>query len=170
MWREDDTLVIQTGFGWDGGDRRFDRRGWRGRQLSVRMNPNLPLDVDLAGGTITLSGVRAPVRASFSAGNARLDGITSPVDVLVTAGNVRVSGRFTEGESHIRCEAGNAHVHIEQGSDVVVRARAGMGRVNLPSGGGRWGLNPGTHEWVAGAGRGRLDLDVSYGNANVTAG
>jgi hypothetical protein len=169
--REGTTLVIQSAPLWnEGSGYSFGGPlGWKHRTVSVRVNPDLPVDVDIAAGTLSLWGMRGPVRTHISAGNARIEEVTGPIDVFVAAGNARITGMLGDGASRVRCEAGNVRVHLERGSSVRAKARTSLGRVRLPGGPGRGWLAGESPEVIVGDGAGTLDVETSFGNVDVTA-
>src|SRR5205807_310400 len=111
--RDGDTLVIEGddesgefAFVWAGRKQIRLGRPPHAQPLQVRVNPELPLEVEAQAGTLRLEGVRAPIKASIQAGSARLAGFEGPLDLEVQAGSVRGEGRLTGGASRLRCEAG----------------------------------------------------------------
>jgi hypothetical protein len=170
--RDGTTLVIQSDPMFDDG-RGFRFHDWsriRQRAVSVRVNPDLPLEIELAAGTLSVTGARAGVKAHVSAGNAAIDGIRGPLDLFVAAGNLRVSAVVTGDRNRVQCEAGNARVNLEPGSSVRVNARASLGRVRMPDGTGTTGIMGDGRDYVVGAGEGRLDVETSFGNVVISCG
>jgi hypothetical protein len=173
--REGDTLVIEGeddsfgmpgfAFSWRGRHRPWRGRRWGFRDMAplrVRVNPDLPLEVEAQAGSLRIRGVRAPIRAEVQAGRTEIEGFESPLDLTVQAGSVRARGRLDQGTSRIRCEAGNVRLHLEQGSSVRVHARTSWGRI-------RFNDDQADGPWVIGAGAGTLDIDSSMGSVRVTA-
>ena len=138
--------------------------------VTVRMNPDLALDADLHAGSLSVRGVRAPIRAHVAAGTVRIEGMAAPVDVSVAAGTVSVSGVLDRGASRIECDAGKVRVALDRGSSVRIKARADVGRVDVPTAGTagatEWLLGGG-HEATVGAGEGELAVRVSMGAVQV---
>ncbi|MBI4728685.1 MAG: hypothetical protein HY775_04185 [Acidobacteria bacterium] len=173
--RDGDALVVQAGtsrrFGWT----ILPRHGfvvYRGKpSLEVRVNPQLPLEVDLDAGNLAVSGVWGPIRAEVDAGSARIEGFRGPIDLRVDAGAVDLKGTLATGESRIRCSAGVVRIHLQRGSSVRIRARGSGGAIKLP---GRPDASAvvalgGTSEAVVGDGAGSLDIELSAGAVKVTA-
>src|SRR5438105_4158310 len=164
---EGETLVIEDGesvsdFGFRFGRHDFHWGGWglmEEQPLVVRMNPSLPLEVELQAGSIRTRGVRAYIKADIQAGSARIEDFAGPIDLHVQAGSVRASGSLQEGESRVRCEAGSVRLELDAASNVRVRARSSLGKVDLPGG---------ASEWVAGAGAGNLLIEVGMGKVQVS--
>jgi hypothetical protein len=156
---------------------RWSGMTWQGprgqRQLTVRMRPDLPLEVQLSAGSLRVYGVTGPLDFEVRAGSARIDGAHGPLDATVTAGSLRVEAMLRSGRSRIRCEAGSARVHLEHGSSVLVRARAELSKLSLP--------HRGTSSWATledeapgeeikiGDGEARLDIDATMSSIEVTA-
>lgn len=167
--REDDALVIEgeqdsvelPGF-------RFSwRRGYQVRfpdvrPLRVRVNPDLPLEVEAQAGSLRVRDVRAPIRAEVQAGRTRIDGFASPVDLNAQAGSVSASGRLDRGESRIRCEAGSVRLHLERGSSVRVSAHTTLGKISVDG-------RPEDGAWVIGDGAASLDIETTMGSVRVTS-
>jgi len=177
--REGDMLVIEgeedpfrmTGFqfAWATGRHR-PYRHWRpGRgfpfgdlvPLRVRVNPDLPLEVESQAGKLMIRGVHAPIRAEVQAGSTDIVDFRSPLDLLVQAGSVRARGRLDHGASRIRCEAGGVRIRLERGSSVRVSARTTLGKVQFD--------NDGSEPWVIGGGEGTLDISSTMGSVRVMA-
>ena len=141
------------------------------QKVRVRMNPALPLEVELEAGSLRVRGVHGPIRAAISAGTARIEGFDRPIEVMVQAGSVHASGRLTDGSSRIACEAGTVRVNLDRDSDVAIKARTNLGRVQLPGNpGAAFGIGVAEQEAKLGSGKGKLDIDSSMGSVTVTAG
>lgn len=176
--REGDLLVIEGddepfagGAPWF----RFGPRGgapWQAfgeRRLTVRVNPDLPLELTSTAGSLSVRGTRGPLRVELSAGSARLEDIAAPFDISASAGSIALRARIDRGESRIRCEAGSASVVLLPGSNVRVRARSVLGRLLLPQPAGTGGFGMGDErETVVGDGLATLDLEANMGSASVS--
>jgi hypothetical protein len=179
--REGDTLVIEGHddgfeigpgfrFGWHQGPPNPHRirrhgRGFRWGDttpLRVRVNPDLPLEVDAQAGKLRIRGVHGPIRANVQAGSTQISDFRAPLDVTAQAGSVVAHGRLDHGASRVRCEAGSLRIHLERGSSVRVTAHATLGKVRLGSDDPRM-------PWVVGAGEATLDIDATMGSVAVTA-
>lgn len=158
------------------------RQGSRGRlggghqppALRITMNPDLPLEVDITAGSAKVSDVRSPIRASITAGSGRFEGVRSPIEAGVEAGSLFVSGLFTEGSSELRCTAGRVKVEVDPDSNVAIKGKATMGRIQMPHGDGRdqqWsGIGLGQREFKIGEGRANLELEATTGSVIVEIG
>jgi hypothetical protein len=189
--REGDALIIEAEdhgwwtpgfyFDWRGGDwggrgrwrhqpgpvRRHHRgpRGWQDMNpLRVRVNPDLPLEVEAQAGKLRIRGVHGPIRANGQAGSTEIDDFRGPLDLSVQAGSVRARGRLDHGASQIRCQAGGVRIDLERGSSVRVSAHATLGKVVFDHEDARSGV-----PWVIGNGEATLDIDATMGSVRVTA-
>lgn len=136
-----------------------------GKELFIRVNPNLVVDVELTAGSLTTENVRFLGKVRVTAGGAKLLGIEEAHDVLVQAGQATVKGRITTGRSRIRCESGSLAVQLDDESNVTVRAESQLGKVAWA--GGHSGAGD---EVVMGNGAARLDVGVVMGHATVRVG
>jgi hypothetical protein len=155
-------LGFGAGWGW-----AFGGMGRR-TPFTVRMNPDLPLEVNLNAGSLSVTGVRSPLRLDVGAGTLRLDGVTGPLSVTVTSGAVAARGRFTQGDSRIRCELGKVAVALDAGSSVRVTGRAHLGKVVLPGKEPGFGAGLVEDTVVVGDGTATLDIETSAGAITVT--
>lgn len=151
---------LGLGFGWGGTGRRTP--------FAVRMNPDLPLEVDLNAGSLSVTGVRSSLRLDVGAGTLRLDGVAGPLTLTVTSGAVAVRGRITQGASRIRCELGKVAVQLDPGSSVRVTGRAHLGRVVLPGKEPAFGAGLVEDTAVVGDGDATLEIETSAGGITVT--
>jgi len=155
---------------WWAGEETWEREPWGRGELTVRMRPDLPLEVDLSAGQLRTDGTTGPLRFDVRAGSARIERARGPIEATVAAGSIRVEALLTQGASRIRCDAGSVRVHLERGSSVLVRARAELSKLALPDrgGGGTW--SPGDREEVKiGGGTATLDIDANMSSISVTA-
>ncbi|MDO5683507.1 MAG: hypothetical protein Q4G46_11835 [Propionibacteriaceae bacterium] len=136
-----------------------------GKELFIRVNPNLIVDVELTAGSLTTEDVRFLGKVRVTAGGAKLTGIEEAHDVLVQAGQATVKGRIATGRSRLRCESGSLVVELEDDSNVTVRAESQLGKVAWA--GGHSGAGD---EVVMGNGAARLDVGVVMGHATVRVG
>lgn len=136
-----------------------------GKELFIRVNPNVLVDVELTAGSLTTEDVRFLGKVRVTAGGAKLNGVEEAHDVLVQAGQATVTGRIATGRSRVRCESGSLVVNLEDGSNVTVRAESQLGKVAWA--GGHSGAGD---EVVMGNGAARLDVGVVMGHATVRVG
>jgi hypothetical protein len=171
--REGDAYVIksldddETGFGFSFGGPRF---GYKHPKLLVRMNPRLRLEAEVQAGTLTVRGIRAPIKVEVQAGSTRIEGFTFPIDLDVQAGSVKASGRLTEGSSRISCQAGSVRLDLDPSSSVRIKAKTSLGRISLPGTPVVTGLGGGGSETQLGAGTATLDIVAELGSVQVGSG
>ncbi len=137
-----------------------------GKELLLRVNPDLLVDVEVTAGSLTTDGVTRLGSVRVTAGGARLLGVAEIADVLIQAGQATVNGVFRQGRSRIRVESGSLTLQLVEGSDVTVATDAQLGRVSW--GGEHAGFTG--NEVVIGHGAARLDLEVVMGHASVRSG
>jgi hypothetical protein len=133
-----------------------------GKELQLRVNPSIVVDVEVTAGTLLTEGLPYLGKVRLTAGSAVLKDVAEASDVLAQAGQVTIEGRITSGRSRVRCESGSLAVHLAQGSSVVVHGESQLGRISW-SGTHEEGLD----EVVLGSGAARLDLSVVMGYATV---
>lgn len=138
---------------------------WQRRRLVVRMNPDLPLFVNIQAGNVRVDGVHGPIGIEVQAGNCRVNDFRSPLDLVVQAGNVQADGLLDGGSSKVRCEMGSVKIGLARGSSVRISARTTMGRVAIDGEGGT--LATGGKDVTIGSGAGTLDVDCTMGNVKV---
>lgn len=138
-----------------------------GASVSVRVNPDLPLQVLLVGGSLELSGVRAGASVGVEAGSAQLTG-QGPLLFDVASGSGRVDWVFT-GESKVRADMGSVSVTVRPESDTLVTADTSLGQAIVKSHTGNLKApQDGTTPTVAvGAGHGHLTVSSRMGSAQV---
>ncbi len=188
---EGDALVIEAGDedsgGWfqEGPGGRSSRASWgHGRAygwgglsagigrwktpLEVRMNPDLPLEVDLTAGSVVIRDLHAAVKLDVLAGNVRMVGVTGPLEVGVGSGTIGARAKVAQGQSRVRCELGNVNIHLESGSNVQVTGRAHVGKVSLPGRERGFGAGQVEDTAIVGTGEATLDVETSAGAITVT--
>lgn len=136
-----------------------------GKELVLRVNPSITLDVEVTAGHLVCTDVPFLGKVRLTAGGAEVRGLTQAADVLVQAGSATLGGSITSGRSRVRVESGQLTIELADHSNVTVRAEAQLGRVSFS------GAHSGTvDELVLGNGSARLDVGVVMGWANVIAG
>lgn len=146
-----------------------DRVGTPLPALTVRVNPSLPLEVLVAGGTLDLGGTKAATSIGVEAGSATINDGIGPLQLDVSTGSAKVGWTFT-GESRIRVEMGSVVVAVRPESDVQVCCEASLGQATIttatqsikaPSDGLSRAIN-------VGAGSGALTVRARMGSAQIT--
>ncbi len=133
-----------------------------GRNLTIRMNPSLPLWAKVQAGNLSIRGLQGAVKGEVQAGNCSISEFRGPLQLNVTAGNVSASGRLDGGASAIRCKMGEVQVVLEKTSSVRIKAHATMGEVSISGVGATGGK-----ELTLGSGDGTLDCDCTMGTVHV---
>ncbi len=132
-----------------------------GKELYLRVNPAIPVDVEVTAGSLTTSALPVLGKVRVTAGSASLSDVVEVADALVQAGSATIRGPISHGRSRIRVESGQLSVHLAEDANVTVRAEAQLGHVSWPSEGGT------IDELVVGNGAARLDIGVVMGYASV---
>jgi hypothetical protein len=134
-----------------------------GKELYVRVNPNIVVDVEVTGGSLKVFKVPRLGRVRLSAGSLKCRDVQEVADGLVQAGAASFEGQFSQGKSKIRMESGSLTVRLSQGADVRVGAEAQLGKISWPD-------DQPVDEFVMGAGRGKLDITVVMGFVSIKTG
>lgn len=135
-----------------------------GKELSVRVNPRLEVEVEVTGGSVTAERLPSLRRVRVTAGMARVADVDGPIDLLVQAGSANLDAQLTKGRSRVRVESGSANVQLRRGSDVRVHSDAQLGRVTWVG-----AVNGPSTDVEIGQGRAALDVEVLMGAAQITA-
>ncbi len=132
-----------------------------GRELSVRVNPSLAVEVEVTAGSVNAERLPKLEQVRVTAGSARVRDVEGPIDLLVQAGSAQVEGKITKGRSRLRTESGSLQLRLLPGSSVRIRPDVQLGRVQWePPGKDR-------EEHIVGLGDGILNLEVMMGTATV---
>ena len=178
--RKGDTLLIRSSFdeeggfmfSWPGGRRPWDEfkhHSSRFRELRLRVNPDLQLEVLSQAASMRVRGMHGAISAEIQAGSATIEDFRGPLDLSMQAGTLRGSGVLASGSSRIRSEAGSVRLFLERGSSVRVKAHSTMGRIVL----GRqqaedvFVVGGGSRELTVGAGEASLNIDATMGSVRV---
>ena len=130
-----------------------------GKQLEVRINPGLLLDVELTSGRLSVEGVPRLGKVRLTAGSGQISGVKNVEDALFQASGCHLAGSFEEGNSSVKIESGSVTLDLTN-ADVTVTATSQLAKISWPGGAK-------IDEYVAGDGRGRLALSVIMGKASV---
>lgn len=133
-----------------------------GKELVVRVNPAIPVDVEVTTGGLNSRGVPRFGKVRVTAAGAELIDVTEVADLLVQAGAGTIVGPISRGRSRLRVESGSLSVKLTEGANVTVRAEAHLGRVSWPGD----ATGP-VDELVVGNGAARLDIGVVMGMASI---
>lgn len=136
-----------------------------GKELFLRVNPNLIVDVEVTAGSLNTERVPHLGKVRVTAGGAKLLDVAEINDALIQAGQATIKGAIVTGRSRVRAESGSLSIHLADESNVTVKGDAQLGKVSWT--GGHSG--PGD-EVVMGNGSAKLDIEVVMGHAMVRVG
>lgn len=136
-----------------------------GKELFLRVNPNLIVDVEVTAGSLNTERVPHLGKIRVTAGGAKLLDVAEINDALIQAGQATIKGAITTGRSRVRAESGSLSLHLADESNVTVKGDAQLGKVTWT--GGHSG--PGD-EVVMGNGSAKLDIEVVMGHAMIRVG
>ncbi len=143
-------------------------KSWMDQRLMVRINPELAVELDSAGASITLRGVSGGARVRVIASALKLDRVRGALDIDAMSSSVKGIAVLT-GPSRISCESSSVKLLLGEGSDVHIRARNRMGKVVLPNAVSTGGLvDPDVSEATLGAGRHELSVDAVMSSVFLT--
>ncbi len=132
-----------------------------GKELLIRVNPKLVVDVEATTGGVRTKDVPRLGRIRVTAGGCHLSDVTEVTDLLSQAGGVTVEGPICQGRSKIKVESGSCTLNLKPGSNVVVHAEAKFGYIRWPE------ENAGADEVVIGNGSARCDVTVVMGFTTI---
>lgn len=136
-----------------------------GKELFLRVNPAIEVDVEVTGGSLNTERVPHLGKVRLTAGSAKLLDVEEIHDALIQAGQATIKGTITRGRSRVRAESGSLSIHLADASNVTVHGEAQLGKVSWS--GGHTGAG---EEVVMGNGNARLDVEVVMGHAAVKVG
>lgn len=135
-----------------------------GKELLVRVNPSLLVDVEVTTGGLKVTGVPHLGRVRVTAGGCSIEGVDEVNDLLTQAGGVTLQGPISTGRSRVKVESGSLSITLTKGANVTVRGEARLGRITWPDG------NDNVDEVILGNGSARLDVSVVMGMASIKVG
>jgi hypothetical protein len=136
-----------------------------GKELFLRVNPNVIVDVEVTAGSLNTEGVPHLGKVRVTAGAAKLLDVTEVNDALVQAGQATIKGTITSGRNRVRAESGTLTISLGDESNVTVTGEAQLGKISWA--GGHSGAGD---EVVMGSGSAKLDIEVVMGHAQVRVG
>ena len=136
-----------------------------GKELFLRVNPNIIVDVELTAGSLNTEQVPHLGKIRVTAGGAKLVDVTEINDALIQAGQATIKGVIRTGRNRIRAESGSLVISLADESDVTIKGDAQLGKVSWS--GGHDGAGD---EVVMGNGSAKLDIEVVMGHAQVRVG
>lgn len=179
--RDGDVLVIESDsppwpYGEDG---RFSfsglprsigwGRGWQEHAVTVRVNPQLPLDVDAAGCNLRILGLEAGAHLHLIASAVKADRLRGPLSIDAMTSSFKGSLGPT-GQSRLNFEQSSAKISLLPGTSVRIQGSNRMSKVILPGHITRAG-GPLAEaiEGDVGDGRDRLTVDALMSSVILTA-
>ena len=139
------------------------------QNLTVRFNPRLPLEIDVAGASVRVVGGEAGARIRLLASAMKVDVLRGPIDLDAVSSSVKGTLGPT-GSSRISAESASVKVGLVAGTGVRITARNRMGKVVLPSGVTKGDMvDPGLRECVIGDGRGELTVESVMSSVVISA-
>lgn len=136
-----------------------------GKELFLRVNPNVIVDVEVTAGSLNTERVPRLGKVRVTAGAAKLLDVTEINDALVQAGQATINGTITSGRSRIRAESGSLSITLGDASDVTVTGEAQLGKISWTG-----GHNGAGDEVVMGNGSAKLEIEVVMAHALVRVG
>ena len=133
-----------------------------GKELLIKVNPRLIVDVEATTGGVRSVDVPRLGRIRVTAGGCHLSDVTEVTDLLSQAGGVTVEGPLCQGRSKLKVESGSLTLNLKPGSNVTVRAEAKFGYIRWPED------NAGAEEVMIGNGAARCDVTVVMGFATIS--
>jgi hypothetical protein len=136
-----------------------------GKELFLRVNPNVIVDVEVTAGSLNTERVPHLGKVRVTAGAAKLLDVVEINDALIQAGQATIKGTITTGRNRVRAESGTLSIHLTDDSNVTVTGEAQLGKISWA--GGHSGAGD---EVVMGSGSAKLDIEVVMGHAQVHVG
>lgn len=131
------------------------------RELVVRVNPKLPLELDITAGSLTVERVPRITSMRMTAGSAKVRDIIGPIDVHLQGGSITLEGPISRGDSLIKIEQGQLNLNLTDGASVQVLLDGNLSRMI-------WnGESGGAATRVVGAGAATLRLESIMANVVV---
>ena len=136
-----------------------------GKELFLRVNPNVIVDVEVTAGSLNTERVPHLGKVRVTAGAAKLLDVNEINDVLVQAGQATIKGTITTGRNRIRAESGSLSITLTDDSNVTVTGEAQVGKISWAG-----GHNGAGDEVVMGTGSAKLEIEVVMAHALVRVG
>jgi hypothetical protein len=136
-----------------------------GKELFLRVNPNVIVDVEVTAGSLNTERVPHLGKVRVTAGAAKLLDVAEINDALIQAGQATIKGTITSGRSRIRAESGSLSITLADDSDVTVTGDAQLGKISWAG-----GHNGAGDEVVMGNGSAKLEIELVMAHALVRVG
>jgi hypothetical protein len=136
-----------------------------GKELFLRVNPNVIVDVEVTAGSLNTERVPHLGKVRVTAGAAKLLDVTEINDVLVQAGQATIKGTIATGRNRIRAESGSLSISLTDDSNVTVTGESQLGKISWVG-----GHNGAGDEVVMGNGSAKLEIEVVMAHAQIRVG
>ena len=136
-----------------------------GKELFLRVNPNVIVDVEVTAGSLNTEQVPHLGKVRVTAGAAKLLDVAEINDALIQAGQATIKGTIKTGRNRVRTESGTLSITLADDSNVTISGEAQLGKISWT--GGHSGAGD---EVVMGSGSAKLDIEVVMGHAQVRVG
>ncbi|MFZ1115626.1 MAG: hypothetical protein WAN44_07350 [Propionibacteriaceae bacterium] len=136
-----------------------------GKELFLRVNPNVIVDVEVTAGSLNTERVPHLGKVRVTAGAAKLLDVTEINDVLVQAGQATIKGTIATGRNRVRAESGSLSISLTDDSNVTVTGESQLGKISWVG-----GHNGAGDEVVMGNGSAKLEIEVVMAHAQVRVG
>ena len=136
-----------------------------GKELFLRVNPNVIVDVEVTAGSLNTEQVPHLGKVRVTAGAAKLLDVAEINDALIQAGQATIKGTIRTGRNRVRTESGTLSITLADDSNVTISGEAQLGKISWT--GGHSGAGD---EVVMGSGSAKLDIEVVMGHAQVRVG
>lgn len=101
------------------------------QRLMVRVNPEMPVDLEITGANLTVSGLAGGIRLRAVASAVKLERLSGELDLELMSGSMKGTIVPTAA-SRVGCESSSVKLMLGPGSDLAITARNRMGKVVLP--------------------------------------
>ncbi len=127
---------------------------------SVRVNPELDVDVEVTGALLTVRDMKAALRAVVRAGSAALEGVSGALDLRLTAGSAVIAGAPRDGDWRLSSESAAVELVLDRDTGAKVTVTGRHSRVDA--------LGSETHA-VLGTGSRAIDIEAAFSDVVVRA-
>jgi hypothetical protein len=106
-------------------------RSWRDRQVQIRVNPALAVDLELTGVELQLTGVSGGLSGRINASAVKLDRVSGAIDLQTFSSSCK-GNIVVRKDSRLVCESSSVRLTLAEGTGARVEAVGRMGRLSLP--------------------------------------
>jgi hypothetical protein len=133
-------------------------RSWRERQVRIRVNPAIPVELELTGVELTIAGLSGGLTARINASAVKVDQIAGAIDVQTFSSSLK-GNVIIKGDSQFVCESSSVRLTLAAGSSARVEATGRMGRLSLPDDAGSGARDGETRRFSVGGGENLLTVE-----------